>query len=123
MRFDESRSIYQQIVEYVTDGILTGERAPEDRLPSVRELAVDLGVNPNTVQRAYTELQDRGLVHNQRGVGYFVSADARDQARARRRLRFERETLPGVFHTMEAIEYQFAELERAWRAYSEESAR
>jgi DNA-binding transcriptional regulator YhcF (GntR family) len=118
MRFESGRSIYQQIVEYVQDRILSGQWDDEARLPAVRELAVQLGVNPNTVQRSYSTLQDDGLIYNQRGVGYFVAAGARERSRERRRTRFESETLPRIFETMEMIGYGTDDLVTAHTRWS-----
>ncbi|MDA3951342.1 MAG: GntR family transcriptional regulator [Spirochaeta sp.] len=118
MRFESGRSIYQQIVEYVQDRILRGEWDDEARLPAVRELAVQLGVNPNTVQRSYSTLQDDGLIYNQRGVGYFVAAGARERSRERRRHRFEAETLPRIFETMEMIGYGNDDLVTAYTRWA-----
>lgn len=118
MRFESGRSIYQQIVEYVQDRILRGEWDDEARLPAVRELAVQLGVNPNTVQRSYSTLQDDGLIYNQRGVGYFVAAGARERSRERRRNRFESETLPRIFETMEMIGYGSDDLVTAYTRWA-----
>jgi DNA-binding transcriptional regulator YhcF (GntR family) len=114
MRFENSRSIYEQIVEYIENQVLAGTWQPDDRIPSVRELAVELGVNPNTVQRSFALLQDEGAIYNQRGVGYFVAPDAPDRTRASRRRRFEIEMLPRVFETMEVVGYTPAELIDAW---------
>ena len=63
---------YRQIIDRVRAAIATGELTPGDRLPTVRQLAVDLSVNPNTVSRAYTELELTGLVETQMGSGTFV---------------------------------------------------
>ena len=63
---------YRQIIEQVKAAIATGSIGPGDRLPTVRQLAVDLSVNPNTVARAYTELELTGLVETQMGSGTFV---------------------------------------------------
>jgi GntR family transcriptional regulator len=63
---------YRQIIDQVKSAMATGEVAPGDRLPTVRQLAVDLSVNPNTVSRAYTELELTGLVETQMGSGTFV---------------------------------------------------
>lgn len=63
---------YRQIIDQVKSAIATGEVGPGDRLPTVRQLAVDLSVNPNTVSRAYTELELTGLVETQMGSGTFV---------------------------------------------------
>jgi GntR family transcriptional regulator len=110
VRFDEGRSIYQQIVEYVRDRILRGHWEEDARLPAVRELAVELGVNPNTVQRSYSTLQDENLIYNRRGVGYFVAPGARERSRQQRREWFETEVLPRVFETMDDIGYTVDEL-------------
>ena len=63
---------YRQIIDRVKSAIATGEIAAGDRLPTVRQLAVDLSINPNTVARAYTELELTGLVETQMGSGTFV---------------------------------------------------
>jgi GntR family transcriptional regulator len=63
---------YRQIIDRVKSAIATGELGPGDRLPTVRQLAVDLSVNPNTVGRAYTELELTGLVETQVGSGTYV---------------------------------------------------
>jgi GntR family transcriptional regulator len=63
---------YRQIIDQVKSSIATGVLEPGDRLPTVRQLAVDLSVNPNTVARAYTELELTGLVETQMGSGTFV---------------------------------------------------
>lgn len=76
MEFDERQSIYLQIVDYIGEGILKGRFPEGERIPSVREMAMDTQVNPNTVMRSYAALQDRGIIHNQRGIGYFVSDGA-----------------------------------------------
>ncbi len=64
---------YRQIIDLVKGGIATGRLEPGDQLPTVRQLAVDLSVNPNTVSRAYMELELTGLVATQMGSGTFVS--------------------------------------------------
>lgn len=115
MYFEQTRSIYEQIGDFVTDRILRRVWQPDERLPSVRDLAVDLGVNPNTVQRSYSRLQDRGLIYNQRGVGYFVAPEGAVRARQARRERFESELLPQVFETMELLGLTPSDIEEAWR--------
>lgn len=75
-QFDDERAIYTQLVEQIERAIATGQLAPGSRLPGVRELASDAGVNPNTMQRALAELETRGLVYTQRTSGRFVSNDA-----------------------------------------------
>lgn len=117
MRFDTGRSIYEQIVDHAVENILTGAWKPQMRVPSVRELAVELEVNPNTVQRSYARLQDLGLLFNQRGVGYFVAPEAPARAREQRTAEFERVELPAVFRTMQLIDWTDADLVAAWRRF------
>jgi GntR family transcriptional regulator len=64
--------VYRQIIDQVKSAIATGAIGPGDRLPTVRQLAVDLSINPNTVSRAYTELELTGLVETHMGSGTFV---------------------------------------------------
>ncbi|MGF7057553.1 GntR family transcriptional regulator [Brassicibacter mesophilus] len=73
--FDENIPIYLQIIEMIKREIVTGELNGGDKLSSVRELSQRLKVNPNTIQRAYQELEREGLTYTQRGMGTFVSED------------------------------------------------
>jgi GntR family transcriptional regulator len=79
---------YRQIIDRVKSAIATGELSPGNRLPTVRQLAVDLSINPNTVSRAYTELELTGLVETQMGSGTFISHKevSRDEMENRRLL-------------------------------------
>jgi GntR family transcriptional regulator len=70
----DERALYQQIVDEVRRGLVLGTLAPEDPLPSVRALAAELRVNPNTVQQAYRELERAGIIYTRRGQGTFVAA-------------------------------------------------
>ena len=65
--------VYRQIMDQVMGGIASGALAPGDQLPTVRQLAVDLAVNPNTVVRAYRELEFRGVLDTQHGTGTFIT--------------------------------------------------
>ncbi|MCF0122653.1 MAG: GntR family transcriptional regulator [Ruminiclostridium sp.] len=67
--------IYTQLIDQIQRQMVTGQLAPGDRLPSVRDLATQAGVNPNTMQRALTELERRSLVYSQRTSGRFVTED------------------------------------------------
>lgn len=73
VNFRDSRPIYVQIKESVIKLIMSGSLKPDDRLPSVRELAVELAINPNTIQRAYRELENEGYIYVASGKGTFVS--------------------------------------------------
>ena len=75
MPVDDSRPIWIQLVETFSQKIASGQWAPSSRIPSVRELAIDAGVNPNTVQRALTRLDAEGLTVAERAQGRFVTTD------------------------------------------------
>ncbi|MPM05329.1 hypothetical protein SDC9_51617 [bioreactor metagenome] len=74
-QFDSEAPIYTQLVEHIKQGIVSGAFPPGERLPSVRDLAMEAGVNPNTMQRALSELERDGLVYSQRTAGRFVTED------------------------------------------------
>lgn len=80
--------VYRQIIDQVLFGIATGVLSGGDQLPTVRQLAVDLSINPNTVIRAYRELEIRGVLATQQGTGTFVmpAAVKPDEAERQRRL-------------------------------------
>ena len=69
----DSRPLYQQIVDEVRRAIVLGSLAPEEALPSVRALAAELRINPNTVQQAYRELERAGVIYTRRGQGTFAA--------------------------------------------------
>jgi DNA-binding transcriptional regulator YhcF (GntR family) len=100
MQFRETQSIYLQIADYVCEKILLKEWPPGERIPSVRELAVQLEVNPNTIMRAYEFLQQEKIIYNQRGIGFFAAADAPEQAARYRRDCFIEKDLPYVFRSL-----------------------
>jgi len=79
---------YRQIIDRVKSAIAVGELEPGNRLPTVRQLAVDLSINPNTVSRAYTELELTGMVETQMGSGTYISHKevTRDEMEKRRLL-------------------------------------
>lgn len=80
--------VYRQIIDQVTGGIASGALASGDQLPTVRQVAVDLSINPNTVMRAYRELEIRGVLETQQGTGTFISHQKvkRDEVERQRQL-------------------------------------
>ena len=74
-QFSNAAPIYAQLIEQIKVGIVSGAFPPGERLPSVRDLATEAGVNPNTMQRALAELERDGLVYSQRTTGRFVTED------------------------------------------------
>src|SRR5512146_1763961 len=80
--------VYRQIIDQVLGGIASGALQPGDQLPTVRQVAVDLSINPNTVVRAYRELEIRGVLETQQGTGTFISRQKarRDEVERQRQL-------------------------------------
>jgi len=117
MEFSDTQAIYQQVADHVCEMILRGEWPEGERIPSVRELAVELEVNPNTVNKGYAYLQDRDLIHNQRGIGYFVSDGAAERTRLMKREEFFQDELPRVFRTMRLLGVNVDELAQRFSSY------
>ena len=88
--FRNDQPIYSQLTQRLTEAIVSGIYAPGEKLPSVRDLAVEAGVNPNTVQRALSELEREGLVFSQRTAGRFVTENENMIINAKLRIADER---------------------------------
>jgi len=111
MEFSQPKGIYQQIADQMRDRILADEWHEGERIPSVRELAGGVGVNPNTVTKSYQALLDREIIENQRGLGYFVAADAKRRILDEMRQEFVRDGLPRVFRTMRLLGMRLEDLQ------------
>lgn len=79
MEFNNKKSIYLQIADYFYENILRKQMNDNDRIPSVRELAIKIEVNPNTVMRTYQHLQEEQIIYNKRGIGYFIAEQAHEK--------------------------------------------
>lgn len=122
MQFKATTTIYEQIAGMIEDNILSGELAEGDRLQSVRALAAEVQVNPNTVQRTFQTLQDSELITQQRGIGYFVAEGAQKRIlKARRRL-FETEVLPEQFRQLALLGFTPEEIKSLYKSYLAEHA-
>lgn len=120
MEFEQPKAIYQQIADQMRDRILQGEFENGQRIPSIRELAVSLGVNPNTVTKSYQALTDRRIIENQRGLGYFVTAQAEQRILEDLRQEFVRDELPRVFRTMRQLGMSIDDLAEAFDRRAQE---
>jgi len=103
MEFDSNRPIYIQIMDSICEKIISGELSTGERILSVREYGSAIGVNPNTVARSYEKLTDMGIIYNKRGIGYFVSDDAKYVVLEKARRSFIDEEVPKIFHRMELL--------------------
>lgn len=114
MTFTNEKAIFLQMADRLCDEILAGTYRGDDRIPSVREYAVMLGVNTNTAVKTYELLAREGVIYNRRGMGYYVSPDARQQILERRRAEFREQTLPELFRQMRLLDIDIAEIDRTW---------
>ena len=99
--YENDRPIYTQLVEQISRAVLTGEYSPGGKLPGIRELASDAGVNPNTMQKALTELESLNLVFSRRTSGYFVTEDTMKINQMRNQLAIEQ--TERFLHSMHAL--------------------
>jgi DNA-binding transcriptional regulator YhcF (GntR family) len=101
MQFQQNgQAIYLQIADYICEKILLKEWKPEDKIPSVRELAIQLEVNPNTVMRTYEFLKQQEIIYDKRGIGYFVTPNGLKQAISYRKEEFTEKEMPSIFRIM-----------------------
>ena len=103
MEFSENKSIYLQICDAICERILSGELAPDSRIPSVREYGAEIGVNPNTVMRSYEKLTGEGIIYNKRGIGYFISPDAQKIVMETQKEEFLKNELPQILKRMKLL--------------------
>lgn len=117
MNYTNNQSIFIQIAERISDRILDGSYKADERIPSVRELAVEMQVNPNTVMRSFERLQTHEIIYNKRGIGYFVSSGADEMIRRMRHNVFVEEVLPALFKEMQLLDVGLDELTAAYTLY------
>lgn len=115
MNFSTEKAIYVQIADRLCDEILTGKFADDERIPSVREYAVLLEVNTNTTVKSYDLLEQQGVIYKKRGLGYFVTAGAKEKILDERRREFMETRLPEMFRQMRMLGIGLEEVEKAWR--------
>ncbi|MDC7218789.1 MAG: GntR family transcriptional regulator [Spirochaetales bacterium] len=102
MQYD-NKPIYKQIAEYLYELILNGEWPDGERIPSIRDMAVQMEVNPNTMTRTYGLLQEQGIIYNRRGIGYFTIMDAREKTSSLKKAEFIHNELPEIFKKMDNL--------------------
>ncbi|MET0464831.1 MAG: GntR family transcriptional regulator [Chitinophagaceae bacterium] len=120
MQFRESRAIYLQIADFICEHILLKKWKIDERIPAVRELAVQLEVNPNTVMRTYEFLQGQNIIYNQRGIGYFVSAGAIEYATQYRKAEFIEKELPNIFRNIYLLDMDIDELKPQYEKFKKQ---
>lgn len=121
MDFGANKPIYLHIYDIVAERIISGHWHEGDRVPSVRELAAELQVNPNTVMRAYDALQQGGLIAPTRGIGYFVAEGAAARALEESRRDFVENELTQLFRRMDALGFAPEEITKLYSNYKTNS--
>ncbi len=114
MEFRDKQAIYIQIAEYVCEQILLDKWHIGDKVVSIRDLAVSIEVNPNTVQRAYDFLQQREIITNKRGIGYFIEENDLERILNFRREQFIQNELPFFFRNLYLLKMDFNELKKLY---------
>lgn len=110
MEFGANKPIYIQIADSFYEKVLSGALGDGERVPSVRETAADLGVNPNTVMRSYETMTDDGIIFNKRGIGYFISEGARDKVLEAQRRAFLETEWPEINRRMKLLGIELEDL-------------
>lgn len=117
MDFRDKQAIYLQIADYVSEQILLNRWGAGEKIPSVRDLAAELEVNPNTVMRTYDFLGQQGIIANRRGIGYFPAEDAHDRIKTYRREQFLANDLPVFFKNMYLLGIELPEIESRYEQF------
>jgi len=110
MEFEDNKPIFLQIADIMLSMIIRKQWKVGERIPSVRDLAVELEVNPNTVMRSYAHLQESEIIFNKRGVGYFVGEVGFAKAKGLKKAEFVTQDLPQLFDKMDMLGMSIEEI-------------
>ncbi|TSD65849.1 GntR family transcriptional regulator [Inquilinus sp. KBS0705] len=121
MEFREKQAIYLQIAEYVCEQILLKQWQLGSKILSIRDLAVMMEVNPNTVQRAYDFLQQREIITNRRGIGYFIEDGAIARVISFRKEQFIENELPVLFRSMYLLNIPLNDIKERYEEFIEKT--
>jgi DNA-binding transcriptional regulator YhcF (GntR family) len=104
MDFNESKNIFLQIEEWLNNRILEDKIQPGERIPSVRELAEEMEVNRNTVMRTYSTMENKGIIENKRGIGFFVANEAPKIIQNMQKTEFFEKELPRLLERIKLLQ-------------------
>lgn len=119
IEFKDNQAIYLQIADQFVENILQRKWTSGDKIPSIRDTAVEFEVNPNTTLRTFNYLQEKGIIFNKRGLGYFVADDGYEKTKVLKKEQFLEEELPSLFNSMQLLGISFSDLEKYYSKYSE----
>lgn len=114
MNFRENPAIFIQIAEWVCEQVLLGKWKSGEKITSIRDLAIQMEVNPNTVQRAYDILQQREIITNKRGLGIYIETDATERILAFKREQFMENELPVFLRNIYLMKIDLNEIGRQY---------
>ncbi|MBK7231795.1 MAG: GntR family transcriptional regulator [Saprospiraceae bacterium] len=112
MDFRKQQPIYMQIADVILEDVLNKKLTDGDKIPSVREMALHVQVNPNTVQRSYQWLQDENIIHQKRGIGFYLSEEVYLKTIALKKDEFIKEVLPDTVRQMKLLGIDLEELKK-----------
>ncbi len=102
--FKKQQAIYEQIADTICERILQGTLEEDGKISSIRETAITMEVNPNTVQRAYEWLQQQEIIYTKRGRGYFVNSGAMEKVKQTKKEQLINEVLPDFFKSLQLLQ-------------------
>lgn len=117
MDFKENKAIYLQIAERLSHEILLDKYPEEERIPSVREYAAEMEVNVNTTMRSYEYLQQMEIIFNKRGIGYFVSAGAKERIYKSQKESFIKDHLYDFFNQIYLLDIPIEKIVELYQEY------
>ncbi|MDB5008868.1 MAG: GntR family transcriptional regulator [Mucilaginibacter sp.] len=117
MEFKDNEAIYLQIAAYVCDNILMDKWPAEQKIPSVRDLAIEMEVNPNTVMRSYEFLQKQDVIYNKRGLGLFVAQEGYERVKQLRKESFLQQNLPELFKNIYLLDISMKEIQERYENF------
>ncbi|MEG1622456.1 MAG: GntR family transcriptional regulator [Alistipes sp.] len=120
MDFNENQPIWNQIYQMICQSIASGKWAEEERIPSVRELAMTLQVNPNTIMRTYEKLTQEEVIANRRGIGYFTLSGAQARTGEMLRAQFFQGQLYQLFIKMDQLGIGIDRIEQMYNLYQKQ---
>ncbi len=123
MEFRENEAIYLQIADFVSTNVLLRKWKPEEKIPSVRDLAIELQVNLNTVMHAYEYLENQGIIFNKRGIGFFIGVKGFDKVMAIKKEKFLKQDLPQLFSNMFLLDIPAADIVSRYEQFRDKTGK
>jgi DNA-binding transcriptional regulator YhcF (GntR family) len=121
MEFKDNQAIYLQIANRFFENILLKKWTSGEKIPSIRDMAVEFEVNPNTTMRTFNYLQEKGIIFNKRGIGYYVADDGFEKTLDLKKEQFIQEELPVFFRTMRLLGFSIDDLQKYYVKYNQNS--